>query len=149
MKNRLLLVLFVLIFTLSTALTGCGSQSTSGSADQTENTEAQQQSSGRDYQDITPETLKQMISNENDLVIVDVREKEEFAEGHIAGAQLVPLSEFQSRVNELPKDKKVVLVCLSGSRSSQAAAYLVQLGYNQVFNLDGGMSVWPFEISDQ
>ncbi|MDT3699733.1 MAG: rhodanese-like domain-containing protein [Thermincola sp.] len=54
-----------------------------------------------------------------------------------------------SRVSEIPKDKKVALVCQSGSRSSMAAEYLVQLGYNQVYNLDGGMMTWPYEVSKE
>ena len=144
MKKKLLFGILVLIFTLGLAMSGCSTSTDSGSTEQSQNGEVSQQSQG--YQDISAEDLKQMMSSDKNFIIVDVREKEEFAEGHITGAQLVPLSEFQSRVNELPKDKKIVLVCLSGSRSSQAAAYMAQLGYQQVYNLTGGMSAWTGEV---
>lgn len=145
MKKNLLFGILVLIFTLGLVMAGCSTSKDSGPTEQSQNSEVSQQSQ-QGYQDISPENLKQMMGSDKSLIIVDVREKEEFAEGHIAGAQLVPLSEFQSRVNELPKDKKIVLVCLSGSRSSQAAAYMAQLGYKQLYNLTGGMSAWPYEV---
>lgn len=144
MKKKILFSILVLIFALGTVMAGCSTSEDLGSTEQSQNGEVAQQSQG--YQDIGPEDLKQMMSSDKNLIIVDVREKEEFAEGHITGAQLVPLSEFQSRVNELPKDKKIVLVCLSGSRSSQAAAYMAQLGYQHVYNLTGGLSAWPYEV---
>lgn len=147
MKNRLLPVLLIFILIFSLALNGCDSPSTTTSVMQTETGEKQQQASGQSYQNITPETLKQMMETDKNLIIVDVREEAEYVDGHIAGSQLVPMSEFQSRVSEIPKDKKVALVCQSGSRSSMATEYLVQLGYNQVYNLDGGMMTWPYEVS--
>lgn len=138
--------LLVIIFALILAATGCGGQNSPGTVTQTETSETQQQSQGQDYQDISPETLKEMMNTDKNLIVVDVREKVEWDEGHIRESQLIPISEFQSRVNELPKDKKIVLVCSSGSRSPQVAAYMIQLGYTQIYNLNRGLMYWPYEI---
>lgn len=98
------------------------------------------------YQDISADQLKTMIDTDKNLLVVDVREKEEYDAGHIAGSMLLATSEFSSRVGELPKDKKIVLVCASGARSAQAAGYLVQQGYQDVYNLSGGLSAWPYDL---
>ena len=74
------------------------------------------------------------------LVAVDVREVDEFEAGHIAGSQLLPLSELAARVAELP-DGRMLMVCRTGSRSGMAADALVEAGYDAV-NLVGGMYAW-------
>jgi len=137
---------FVLILTLGLTLTGCSSQNPSSTSTQNQTGDVQQQSSGPDYQNISSETLNKMMSTDKDLVVVDVREKVEWDDGHIAGTKLIPMSEFQSRANELPKDKKIVIICASGSRSPQVAAYMAQLGYTQIYNLNRGIMDWPYEL---
>ncbi|GAA0404780.1 rhodanese-like domain-containing protein [Paenibacillus motobuensis] len=74
--------------------------------------------------------------------LVDVREAQEFKQGHIAGAVNIPLSQIERRLNEMPKDKPVYLYCRSGMRSKQAAKLLSRHGYNQISQLNGGISVW-------
>jgi len=76
--------------------------------------------------------------------IIDVRDADEFNDrlGHIAGAQLVPLSELRERLAAVPQDKPVVTVCQSGSRSGQATVILRQAGIEQAANLRGGMLAW-------
>jgi len=74
-------------------------------------------------------------------LLLDVRQPEEFRSGHISGAKLIPLHELRSRQNELPKDRQIVCICASGSRSSSAARTLAGAGYN-VLNMSGGMSAW-------
>ena len=76
-----------------------------------------------------------------DVVLIDVREKEEYAAGHIPEATLIPLGQLGSRLNEIPKDKTVVAVCRSGNRSGQATEILRQAGFN-AHNMDGGMISW-------
>jgi rhodanese-related sulfurtransferase len=74
-------------------------------------------------------------------LVLDVREPSEYAAGHIAGSTLIPAHQLSSRMGELPKDREIICVCASGSRSSSAARQLASNGYN-VLNLSGGMSRW-------
>jgi len=73
--------------------------------------------------------------------VVDVRQPEEFRTGHIISAKLIPLGELSQRMNELPKDREIVCVCATGSRSRSATKMLVDAGYNAI-NMNGGMMVW-------
>lgn len=72
---------------------------------------------------------------------LDVRQPEEFAAGHIAGAKLIPLGELSRRMDELPAGQDIVCVCQSGSRSGMAARQLAHAGH-RVINLRGGMIGW-------
>lgn len=73
--------------------------------------------------------------------VLDVREANEYNMGHIAGAMLIPLGQLSSQLNKLPKDREIICVCASGSRSSSATRQLIGAGYNAV-NLRGGMGSW-------
>jgi rhodanese-related sulfurtransferase len=74
-------------------------------------------------------------------VVVDVRQPDEFADGHLPGALLVPLNEVPARMDELPRDTDVFLVCRSGGRSRLAAEFLVAHGVRAV-NVEGGTMAW-------
>ena len=76
--------------------------------------------------------------------IIDVRRNDEYTGelGHIKGAELIVLDTVPENVNKIPKDKTVVLVCRSGGRSGQAAAFLQSQGFNNVVNMRGGMLQW-------
>ena len=74
-------------------------------------------------------------------MLLDVREPEEWLEGHAPGAVHVPMSDVQDRLAELPKDRLVVAICRSGSRSRAVAALLAAEGYD-VVNAVGGMQAW-------
>lgn len=71
--------------------------------------------------------------------IIDIREKNEYAEGHLKGVPNIPLSELRERVNEIPKDRTVYLQCRSGQRSYNACLLLQNLGYTNVINVTGGI----------
>ena len=75
------------------------------------------------------------------LNLIDVREADEFAEGHLPGAINLPLSDFLERYGELDKDKSYHIICQSGARSAQACAFLAGEGYD-VINVAGGTSAW-------
>jgi len=75
-------------------------------------------------------------------LIVDVREPNEFESERIEGSVLVPLSEFAARHAELPRDRPLIMQCHSGSRSSSATMYLLQRGWTDVRNLEGGIGAW-------
>ena len=74
-------------------------------------------------------------------LVVDVREPAEWDAGHITGAVLIPLGDLGRRVDELPRDRRIVIVCRTGSRSGYAADALHGAGYD-VANLRGGLFAW-------
>lgn len=77
----------------------------------------------------------------SELHLLDVREQDEWDAGHIDGAQHIPLGELGARVGEVRKDRVVVAVCRSGSRSDRAAKGLRASGF-EAENLDGGVTAW-------
>lgn len=89
------------------------------------------------------ETLREKIRRREGLKIVDVREPEEFAAGHIPGAVNLPLGRIRFTANkELSPEDEIVLVCRSGRRSVTAARILKKMGYRKLYNLTGGMLMW-------
>lgn len=74
--------------------------------------------------------------------ILDVRELSEWQTVHIPGATLIPLGELANRLNELPKDKEIVVVCRSGNRSAQGRDILLNAGFTNVTSMAGGMNQW-------
>jgi rhodanese-related sulfurtransferase len=76
------------------------------------------------------------------VFVLDVREPWEWQEVHIPGATLIPLAELGSRLNELPQDEEIVVVCRSGNRSATARDILLQAGFENVTSMAGGMLQW-------
>jgi hydroxyacylglutathione hydrolase len=74
--------------------------------------------------------------------ILDVREPAEYANGHVPGAVSIPQAELAMRLEELPRDKELLIVCQSGIRSARSARFLKQVGFERVTNLAGGTSGW-------
>ena len=87
------------------------------------------------------------LSNHKDAIFVDVRESKEMAAGVINGAYRVPLSSFDKSSTQLDKykDKPVIVYCRSGNRSISAGGKLKKQGFNQVYNLTGGILAWQKE----
>lgn len=75
-------------------------------------------------------------------LMLDVREPGEWAGGHIPGATLIPLGELAARVDEVPTDRMVVVVCRSGNRSAQGRDILLQAGHVTVTSMAGGINDW-------
>jgi rhodanese-related sulfurtransferase len=96
---------------------------------------------GSSLPSVSAEELNEKLKAPKRPFVVDVRQPEEFRTGHIISAKLIPVGELKERMNELPKDKEIVCVCASGSRSKSATKMLVSAGYNAV-NMNGGMMVW-------
>lgn len=92
---------------------------------------------------VSPQQAAQMQSEKN-AVIVDVRENDEWNAGHIAGAIHIPLGDISSRIAELTKyqNQPVITQCRSGARSAKAADILIKSGFNNVHNMDGGITAW-------
>lgn len=99
------------------------------------------------YTDLDFETYKAQFSDNpnSDYVLVDVRETDEYAEGHLPNAINIPLSTFQMRFGEITHDKPIVLVCARGGRSAMAADFMVSQGYENLYNLEGGTMGWVLE----
>jgi SulP family sulfate permease len=74
--------------------------------------------------------------------VIDVREPAEYRKGHIAQAQLLPLRLIPREGSTLPKDRPIVLICRIGRRSRIAATLLRNMGYTEVYNLQGGVLAW-------
>jgi len=76
------------------------------------------------------------------FLMLDVRTPEEFAEGHIAGARLIPVQELEKRLAEVPKDRQVYVYCRSGARSARASRMLFRAGFTNIENVTGGIQAW-------
>ena len=98
------------------------------------------------YEQITAQEAKTIMDSETDYIIIDARTQEEFAEGHIENAILIPEYEIKNRAEkELPdKDALILVYCRSGRRSKIASKELVRLGYTNVKEF-GGIIDWPYE----
>ena len=79
---------------------------------------------------------------EEGAFVLDVREPQEWDAGHIPGATLIPLGEIPDRLDEIPQDQTVVVVCRSGNRSGQATQFLRQNGFGLTTSMGGGMNQW-------
>ena len=85
--------------------------------------------------------LNEKLKSGKRPLVIDVRQPEEYQAGHIGGAKLIPLGTINERLKELPKDKEIVCVCATGSRSRSAAKKLIKAGYT-VLDMSGGMMNW-------
>lgn len=134
------LVITVLVVATTLALTGC---KTSVKQPDT----VSEKKSDTVSEKITPEQAKEMMDQNKEVIILDVRTEEEFNSGHIPGAILIPDTEIGSKAEELLTDKGATLLvyCRSGRRSALAAKALQELGYQYIYDF-GGIIDWPYEI---
>ena len=93
------------------------------------------------FHQVEPAQVKVMISQSPRPFLLDVRTPAEYKQGHVSGAELIPLNELPAKMSRIPKDRDVICICESGSRSSVAARHLSSQGY-KVSNMRGGMSRW-------
>lgn len=95
---------------------------------------------------LTPVQLKQRLDRGDKLVVVDVREPWEVAVCALPGARHIPMREIPARAAELPRDTDVVLLCHHGVRSQYVASFLERLGFEQLYNLAGGIDAWAKDV---
>ena len=98
------------------------------------------------YQQITQEEAKEMMDNQ-EVIILDVREQDEYDSGHIPGAVLLPVGTIDetTAAEVIPeKDATVLVYCRSGNRSKTASSTLAGLGYTNIYEF-GGINTWPYE----
>ena len=126
------IAIFILLFFLFAGI-GCIS------SEYSQETESAQTAIG--FTDISVEQAKQMIDNK-EVFLLDVRTQEEFDDGYIEGATLIPDYELASRLDEVPEDVKILVYCRSGRRSVTASNILIDAGYTDVYNMLGGINEW-------
>ena len=99
------------------------------------------------YQQITAEEAKKIVDSGEEHIILDTREQDEFNEGHIPGAILIPYTEIENKAEEMlpDKDAQILVYCRSGRRSKIASESLAKLGYTNVKEF-GGIIEWPYEV---
>jgi len=98
--------------------------------------------------EVSPQELKMMIDNKEDFQLIDVREQFEYDIVNI-GAALIPLNTITSQIDKISKDKKVIIHCKSGTRSIKAIELLQQHGFNNLYNLKGGILAYVKEIHQE
>jgi len=96
----------------------------------------------------TVEELKAMMDGGENFQLIDVREPHEFEICNLKG-ELIPLNELPDNIDKISRDKTVVIHCRSGARSGRACQYLEEQGYNNVYNLTGGILAWADEIDPE
>ena len=121
------------LFLLLLLLTGCGGTASNSSSE-------------NDYQQISQEEAKEMMDTQ-EVIILDVREQDEYDSSHISGAVLLPVGSIDedTAAEVIPeKDSTVLVYCRSGNRSKTASSTLVELGYTNIYEF-GGINTWPYE----
>ena len=91
---------------------------------------------------ISVEEVYEIITNNEDYFILDVRNQDEYDEAHIEGVVLISVNTLESRLSELPEDKPIIVYCKTGGRSAAAAEILVENGFTEVYDMDGGITEW-------
>jgi rhodanese-related sulfurtransferase len=93
------------------------------------------------YEDIDTNTATELMDND-DLIILDVREKKERKAGYINGDLHIPLADVKNKLEQLDKNKPILVYCRSGSRSGHIAGLLTRNEYTKIYNLKGGIQAW-------
>jgi len=93
---------------------------------------------------LDPQNFELKMKESNQPILIDVRTPGEYSQGHLANAVLIDVnsSDFKSRVSKLDKSKPVFVYCKAGSRSSSAAGVLTDLGFKEIYDLNGGITSW-------
>jgi hydroxyacylglutathione hydrolase len=91
---------------------------------------------------VTVQELAQRVAHDRDLVILDVREPAEWADGHMPGARHMPMRQVTERLAEIPRDRRIALTCAGGTRSSLVGSLLLARGFTDLINVWGGMTGW-------
>ena len=139
MKKGIFIVLLLMII----FLVGCTKKESSNYEESMDSVEDKEGI----YEKISVEEAKNIIDNSQYDVILDVRSLEEYNEGHIENAILIPSNELKDKAETILVDKDAVILvyCRSGRRSASAAKELIHMGYTKVYDF-GGIIDWPYEI---
>lgn len=91
---------------------------------------------------IDAQKAQRLIKERRDVFLLDVRTPGEYQQMRLANAHLIPIDQLTRRLNEIPQNRPVIVYCAVGSRSAQVFNYLARRGYQEVYNLDGGIYAW-------
>lgn len=91
--------------------------------------------------------VKEILDNDENIYVIDVREPEEYVEGHIPGIPLLPMGEVPDLIEQFDKEAEYVIVCRSGRRSLEVAKFFQNEGIPKVHNYLGGTIEWPYELA--
>ena len=143
-------VLCIISILLCILLTACGNDSSIGiigGADGPTSIIVSEKGEKAMYEQITAEEAKKIMDSGEEHIILDTREQDEFEEGHIPGAILIPYTEIENKAEAMlpDKDKLILVYCRSGRRSKIAAESLSKLGYTNIKEF-GGIIDWTYEI---
>ena len=143
-------LLFAISISFCMLLTACGNDSSIGIIGGTDGPTSiivAEKGEKALYEQITAEDAKKIMDSGEEHIILDTREQDEFDEGHIPGAILIPYTEIENKAEEILPDKEemILVYCRSGRRSKIAAESLAKLGYTNVKEF-GGIIDWPYEV---
>jgi rhodanese-related sulfurtransferase len=94
------------------------------------------------FKTVTPQEAKNLIESRSDLLLVDVRGEDELSEGYIEGSVMMPLWSIIKGSRRPPKDRPILLICAVGGRSLALGQLMSRNGWDEVYNLKGGISAW-------
>ena len=144
MKKSFFLLLLLI---LTASVMACGAPASVIEKTKAEGTEQETEEKQVIYKNITADEAKEIMDSESGYVILDVRTEEEYAEGHIPGAILIPDYEIIQKAESIltDKDQRILVYCRSGRRSKNAAEALLALGYTNIWEF-GGIIDWNYDI---
>lgn len=99
-----------------------------------------------EYTDLTASQFEKMISENSDAIILDPRDKKDFDKGHIENSINIPLSDLENRLDELDKEKTILIYCNVGRKSAEAANILQNNGFSKVYNAIDGVKEYDFKL---
>ena len=132
---------FVLLL-LSFVLVACGGGEAETAVSEPANSAAVAVIDAASLPDQISVEIVHQIQDQDDVFVIDVREQVEYDERHIPGVTLIPMSTFEQNMDQLPKDKEIIVTCNSSNRSGQVTAFLQESGYTNVHNMEGGIQAW-------
>jgi len=94
------------------------------------------------FKTVTPQEAKNLIESRQDMLLIDVRGQDELSEGYIEGSTLMPLWAIIKGTQRPPQNKPILLICAVGGRSLALGKLMSKNGWNEVYNLKGGISAW-------
>ena len=99
--------------------------------------------------EIEPTDLKNKIDNKDDFLLIDVREPSEIEISKIKESIHIPMAEIPNNIDQINSNKLVIVMCKSGGRSANVCKYLIQNGFQDIYNLNGGIIKWALEIDSE
>ncbi|MEI6222746.1 MAG: rhodanese-like domain-containing protein [bacterium] len=99
---------------------------------------------GPSVQTVSPDDVQKALATKDQIVLLDVRTKDEYSQGKIVGSVHLPLSDLESNISSVVPDKAstIYVYCLSGGRSASAVGILSKMGYTKAFTMSGGIGMW-------